>query len=90
MSCFDMLFCYFEYILFNGFDGFDEKLEFTYNKNSDEEGNSEDEGDSDIDSIISENNTLVLDGYNSEDYVDDYYIRPQTGNMITRRNIAFC
>jgi len=54
MSCFDMLFCYFEYILFNGFDGFDEKLEFTYNKNSDEEGNSEDDGDSDTDSIISE------------------------------------
>jgi len=64
MSCFDMLFCYFEYILFNGFDGFDEKLEFTYNKNSDDEH----DGDSDTDSIISENNTLVLDGYNSEDY----------------------
>ena len=92
MSCFDMLFCYLEYILFNGFGGFDEKLEFTYNKNSDDEddGDSDSDSDSDTDSIISENNAQLVDGYNSEDYIDDYYIRPQNGNMITRRNIAFC
>ena len=86
MSCFDMLFCYLEYILFNGFDGFDEKLEFTYDKNSD------DECDSDSESAISENKASV-DGYNSEDfedYIDDYYINPNSSKMITRRNIAFC
>ena len=43
MTCFDFLFQYMEYILFNGFDGFEEQREFNYDKCSD----NEDESDSD-------------------------------------------
>jgi len=49
MTCLDFLFQYMEYILFNGFDGFEEQREFSYDKYSD----NEDESDSD-ESIMSD------------------------------------
>jgi|SaaInlV_150m_DNA_3_1039698.scaffolds.fasta_scaffold01767_5 hypothetical protein len=49
MTCLDFLFQYMEYILFNGFDEFEEQREFSYDKCSD----NEDESDSD-ESIMSD------------------------------------
>ena len=83
MTCLDFLFQYMEYILFNGFDGFDEDREFTYDKCSD----NEDESDSDESNSDESNSDESI---MSDDVSDDSYIGPQNNYKITRRNVAFC
>lgn len=79
MTCFDFLFQYMEYILFNGFDGFEEQREFNYDKCSD----NEDESDSD------KSDSDKSDSDESDDVSDSIYIGPKNNYKLTRRNVAF-